>query len=117
MRDGDRSECKTCHQAQQRRWYQANRRAAIASVKRWQQAPARLPQGVSATAEGRGSERVLRGLLCVGCNNALGQFRDNVELLSRATSYLLGDLLTMEYTGELSVLAQARAGELRRTSV
>jgi len=37
MKDGHRSECKTCHKSRQRQWYQANRVHAIAEVKRWQQ--------------------------------------------------------------------------------
>lgn len=31
----------------------------------------------------------VRGLLCTYCNTALGKFRDSVELLARAQSYLL----------------------------
>ena len=30
----------------------------------------------------------LRGLLCQSCNNGLGRFKDNPELLDRASSYL-----------------------------
>ena len=30
----------------------------------------------------------IRGLLCVGCNNALGQFHDDPVLLLRAITYL-----------------------------
>ena len=30
----------------------------------------------------------VRGLLCVACNNALGQFRDSVSALRRAIDYL-----------------------------
>ncbi len=30
----------------------------------------------------------MRGLLCIACNNGLGQFKDNIELLKRAIEYL-----------------------------
>jgi len=30
----------------------------------------------------------IRGLLCSNCNHALGHFRDNVEILSKAIAYL-----------------------------
>ncbi len=32
---------------------------------------------------------VVRGLLCVGCNNALGQFHDEPRLLLRAAEYVM----------------------------
>lgn len=166
MADGHRSECKGCHQKQRKRWYQANRTAAIASVKRWQQenkehlhayrreyrqrrkseernAYLRRTFGVSnddydallrAQADGcaicgrppgKSSLHIdhdhdsgrIRGLLCVGCNNALGQFRDRADLLSRAANYLDGSLLTLSETAELHGLAVRRAGELGTTSV
>lgn len=34
----------------------------------------------------------VRGLLCTGCNLALGGFRDNIESLKRAIDYLTGKL-------------------------
>lgn len=34
----------------------------------------------------------VRGLLCTGCNLALGGFRDNIESLNRAILYLKGEL-------------------------
>ena len=36
MRDGHRSECKECHAARQKAWYQRNQKRAIAVVRRWQ---------------------------------------------------------------------------------
>lgn len=36
---------------------------------------------------GQATNRV-RGLLCFNCNGALGQFRDNTELMLRAVAYL-----------------------------
>ena len=37
-----------------------------------------------------------RGLLCMDCNTALGKFRDNVEILQSAISYLEGQGLRNE---------------------
>jgi hypothetical protein len=162
MKDGHRSECKNCHGAQQKAWYAANREAAIASVKRWQQenkehlhayrkeyrkrrqveerdahlrrtfgfsiagyaalladqtggcAICGRPPGKSALHVDHDHETgAIRGLLCVGCNNALGQFKDNAELLQRAAAYLNKDLLTFSQVEELRALAVVRAGELR----
>jgi Recombination endonuclease VII len=162
MKDGHRSECKTCHGNQQKAWYAANREGAIASVKRWQQenkehlhayrkeyrkrrkvedrdAHLRRTFGFSTAgyeallaAQGGGCAicgRVpgtaalhvdhdhligeIRGLLCVGCNNALGQFKDDVGLLQRATSYLCKDLQTFTEVDELRELALMRAERLR----
>ena len=59
----------------------------------------------------------IRGLLCVGCNNTLGQFRDSAELLARASNYVVGALAILSEVEELRQLAVQRAGELRRTSV
>jgi len=33
---------------------------------------------------------VVRGLLCINCNQGLGQFKDSPELLMRAATYLKG---------------------------
>ncbi len=34
----------------------------------------------------------IRGLLCVGCNNALGQFHDDPHLLALAIEYVSADV-------------------------
>ena len=59
----------------------------------------------------------IRGLLCVSCNNALGQFKDDEALLMRAMRYVQRDLLTLATEHELRALAIGRAEELRTTSV
>jgi hypothetical protein len=133
MRDGHRSECKACHAAGQKRWYQSKREASIASVRRWQQENkehlrayrrdyrqrrkvedrnahllrnfgitnqdydqllrqqgggcaicGRPPKKISLHVDHNHESGAVRGLLCVSCNNALGQFRDSTDLLARA---------------------------------
>jgi hypothetical protein len=54
-----------------------------------------------------------RGLLCVGCNNALGQFKDDLGLIARAAAYLERDLDTFAILEELTAMARARASDLR----
>lgn len=38
----------------------------------------------------------IRGLLCDGCNNGLGHFKDNIDSILRAVSYLAKTRLTQE---------------------
>ncbi len=165
MRDGRRSECKACHQAKQKAWYDANRAQAIAQVRRWQQenkehlhayrkdyrqrrkveerdAYLRRTFGITQAdydallaAQGGGcaicgkkpgkislhvdhdhETGEIRGLLCVGCNNALGQFRDDIGLLSRAREYVDRDLATLTEVAELDELVSGRAGALVEVS-
>ncbi|HEY3673195.1 MAG TPA: endonuclease VII domain-containing protein [Acidimicrobiia bacterium] len=141
MRDGHRSECKSCHQIRQRAWYQANRDHAIAEVKRWQQENkeqlhayrreyrkrrkveerdaylgrtfgisqsdydellarqgggcaicGKKPGKISLHVDHDHATGEVRGLLCVGCNNSLGQMHDEPRLLLRAADYVTGDL-------------------------
>jgi hypothetical protein len=54
----------------------------------------------------------IRGLLCVGCNNALGQFRDDLRLLVRAGEYVQADLLPLVDELEVTGLIRERAGQL-----
>jgi hypothetical protein len=54
----------------------------------------------------------IRGLLCVGCNNALGQFHDDPRLLVRAIDYVDDDLLPSAEELQVATLTQARASAL-----
>jgi len=166
MADGHRSECKTCHKTKQQAWYQANRRHAIAQVKRWQQENKNhlheyrreyrqrrkteerdaylrrrfgitqadydallAEQGGGCAICGKPPGKIslhvdhdhetgeVRGLLCVGCNNALGQFRDDTALLQRAIGYVGRDLLPRGEELELHELARSRAAGLREGPV
>ena len=55
----------------------------------------------------------IRGLLCVRCNNALGLFREDPDLLRRAARYVTLDTKHRSRRGEWQHLARARAVALR----
>ncbi len=59
----------------------------------------------------------IRGLLCVGCNNALGQFHDDPDLLALAADYVSCEV--RPYADELQLIdvARARALALREVSL
>ena len=58
----------------------------------------------------------IRGLLCVGCNNALGQFHDDAALLDRAISYVERELLPREDDLKIAGIIRDRARELVQVS-
>ena len=54
----------------------------------------------------------VRGLLCYRCNKGLGVFRDNVEALSRAGTYV-----TSDFDGrKLNTVHGTEGGGIRKTS-
>lgn len=59
----------------------------------------------------------IRGLLCVGCNNALGHLHDDPGLLVRAISYVGRDLAPRAEQLELTDLVRSRAAGLREAPV
>lgn len=59
----------------------------------------------------------IRGLLCIGCNNALGQFRDEATLLERAADYVSSEAWPFVAAPEIAGVARVRAGELRQVPV
>ncbi len=58
---------------------------------------------------------VVRGVLCVRCNNALGQLKEDPELAARALDYLESGGFVPAATYELRDLAHERARALRVT--
>ncbi len=58
----------------------------------------------------------VRGLLCVGCNNALGQFHDEPRLLLRAIEYVSSDLLPRVDEVEWHGIVRERARALVEVS-
>ncbi|SRR5713101_3300374 len=166
MGDGHRSECKACSREIRRAWYAANRTAAIANVKRWQQENkehlhayrreyrkrrkdedrdahlrrtfgfstagynellarqgggcaicGRAPSKASLHVDHDHATGAIRGLLCVGCNNALGQFRDDPDILYRAADYVSAETQPFVLVADLAHAARAQAGELRGSAV
>lgn len=57
--------------------------------------------------------KAVRGMLCVRCNNGLGQFREDVELLARAVDYLDSGGFVPGGVAELAGTARARAFALK----
>jgi hypothetical protein len=57
----------------------------------------------------------VRGILCVRCNNALGQFREDVEIAARAVDYLASDGFVRTGAYELEAAAVLRARRLVAT--
>jgi hypothetical protein len=59
----------------------------------------------------------IRGLLCVRCNNALGQFHDDPILLERAADYVSSETWPFVAAMELAEVARVRAAGLRGVPV
>ena len=59
----------------------------------------------------------VRGLLCVGCNNALGQFHDNEDLLARAIQYVTADVRPFVDALVIHEVVRERARGLRTLPV
>jgi hypothetical protein len=55
----------------------------------------------------------IRGLLCVRCNNALGLFREDTDLLKRAARYVSADAKHRSQRTKWERLARGRALALR----
>jgi Recombination endonuclease VII len=60
---------------------------------------------------------LVRGLLCVRCNNGLGQFKESFRLMSRAADYVDSGGFVKSRVAALRQKARTRAVELRHTLV
>lgn len=58
----------------------------------------------------------IRGLLCVRCNNALGLFREDADLLRRAARYVTADAKHRTQRLRWERLARDRAQALREVA-
>ena len=70
------------------------------------------PEGGSHHVDHDHETDAVRGILCVRCNNALGQLREDVDLVARAMDYLGSNGFAPSGAYEMIELARERAGSL-----
>jgi hypothetical protein len=73
-------------------------------------------RGISLHVDHDHGTGAIRGLLCVRCNNALGLFRENPDLLKRAARYVTADARHRSQRTRSERLARKRVEALRESA-